>query len=111
MRYTRTHEWVDLHEGVATTGLCDAAIAGIGNVTSMQLPEEGTDIIIGEEVGLLESNKSAIELYAPLSGRVLERAADIKDLKWLYRIKISDKAEYDSLLTKEQYEKEIFGET
>ena len=109
MRYTKYHEWVDLQGTIATIGLCPYARDEIGEIVNAVLPPEGARIEAGASIGAIESNKSALELYAPLSGKIESVTKNFHELKWLYKMAVSDIAEYDALLTKEQYEKGMQG--
>ena len=108
MKYTTAHEWVELEDSIATVGLLSSAKEHIGEVVNMRFLEVGEKVKTGESIGILESNKSAIELYAPLGGEIAKVAADF-DSKWLYKLKLQNNEEYETLLDKEQYEKDVLG--
>ena len=108
MRYTTAHEWVTLEDGIATVGLQERAKEHIGEVVNMRFSEVGTKVKAGDSIGILESNKSAIELYAPLGGEIVEVAPDFNS-KGLYKLKLLNNEEYETLLDKEQYEKDVLG--
>ncbi|MFC3285377.1 glycine cleavage system protein GcvH [Litchfieldella rifensis] len=73
LRYTESHEWVlDNGDGTITVGITDHAQQALGDVVFVELPEVGRELDTGEEFGVIESVKAASDLYAPLSGEVLE---------------------------------------
>jgi len=71
-RYTETHEWVDVEDGVATIGITDFAQSQLGDVVFLELPRQGRKLSAGETFGVIESVKAASDLYAPVAGTVLE---------------------------------------
>ena len=75
-RYTKEHEWVDAKDGVATIGITDYAQSELGDVVFVELPEVGAKLIeTGKSFGTVESVKAVSEIYAPVSGEVLEANA------------------------------------
>ena len=111
MRFAPSHEWASLEGEVATVGLSSFARKELGEIVHVELPKVGQLLHAGDVVCLLESNKSASEVYTPLSGRVLsihERLRDHPELLnkweeevWLFTLKVSDLSEYDQLLSHE----------
>jgi glycine cleavage system H protein len=71
-RYTETHEWVDVDDGVATIGITDFAQSQLGDVVFLELPRQGRKLTAGEAFGVIESVKAASDLYSPVAGTVLE---------------------------------------
>ena len=71
-RYTETHEWVDVADGVATIGITDFAQSQLGDVVFLELPRQGRKLTAGEAFGVIESVKAASDLYAPVAGTVVE---------------------------------------
>lgn len=71
-RYTETHEWVDVANGVATIGITDFAQSQLGDVVFLELPRQGRKLTAGEAFGVIESVKAASDLYAPVAGTVVE---------------------------------------
>lgn len=122
LKYADTHEWVRLDdEGTVTVGISDHAQHLLGELVFVELPEVGDDIEAGEECGVVESVKAASDIYAPVSGKiievndVLERTPELVNSEpygdgWLYRIRINDSTEVDSLMSAEQYETSIEDE-
>jgi glycine cleavage system H protein len=115
LKYSTEHEWVDGPEdGVCTVGITEFAAGQLGDVVYVQLPEAESAVEAGEACGELESTKSVSELYAPVSGEVVEVNQDVVDDPslvnsepftggWLFRVKLSDPAELDALLDANGY--------
>ncbi|MEU4519717.1 glycine cleavage system protein GcvH [Amycolatopsis sp. NPDC024027] len=72
LKYTKEHEWLSVEDGVATVGITAFAAESLGDIVFVQLPEAGSNITAGEVFGEVESTKSVSELYAPVSGEVVE---------------------------------------
>jgi glycine cleavage system H protein len=119
LKYADTHEWVRMDdESIVTVGISDHAQHLLGELVYVELPEVGDEIEAGEECGVVESVKAASDVYAPVSGTiievndVLERTPELVNGEpygdgWLYRIKINDSTEIDSLMSADQYEASI----
>ncbi len=117
-RYSKTHEWVKLEGDVATVGISDFAQESLGDVVYVELPESGRQVAAGEAVAVIESVKTASDVYAPLAGEVVEvneSLADEPELVngdpygggWLFRLRVSRPAEFESLLDASAYAKVI----
>lgn len=121
LKYAETHEWVYIDEdGVAIVGITDFAQESLGELMSVTFPELGTDITAGEEAMSLESVKSASDIYAPVSGEIIEINEALDDDPeiineepydggWLFKIAAHDASELDDLLSDEAYQKMIDG--
>ena len=72
LKYTKEHEWLSVADGVATVGITAFAAESLGDIVFVQLPEAGSTVTAGEVFGEVESTKSVSELYAPVSGEVVE---------------------------------------
>ena len=72
LQYTKEHEWLKVSDGVATVGITAFAAESLGDIVFVQLPEAGSTVTAGEVFGEVESTKSVSELYAPVSGEVVE---------------------------------------
>ena len=113
LKYSESHEWVKVEGNVAIVGVSDFAQAEMGDITYVDLPEEGDDVLAGEEFGALESVKASSELYSPVSGKVVAVNAELEDApelinadpyaNWIIKIEMSDKAELDTLLNAAAY--------
>lgn len=119
LRYAKSHEWLRLeNDGTAVIGISDYAQSSLGDITYVQLPGEGEELTAGGPLGVVESVKAASDIYAPVSGTVLEVNADLDATPekvnqepyaggWLVKIKVNDAAEADELLDSSAYEQEI----
>ncbi|HEX2052966.1 MAG TPA: glycine cleavage system protein GcvH [Actinomycetota bacterium] len=115
LRYTREHEWARLDDdGRVTIGVTDFAQEQLGDVVFLDLPEVDASVEGGEPLGEVESTKSVSDLYAPVSGRVVEVNLECKDNPaavnqdpygegWLLVVDPSDPTEYDGLMSPEEY--------
>ena len=111
--YSESHEWVKVDGDVAVIGVSDFAQTEMGDITYVDLPEEGDEFSKDEDFGALESVKASSELYCPVSGRivavnsVLEDAPELINAdpyaNWIIKIEMSDKAELDSLMNAAAY--------
>lgn len=115
MRFTKDHEWVTLDGDVATIGITAHAAEQLGDVVFVETPESGRKVKAGDAFAVVESVKAASDVYAPISGEVLEGNgvlgdapetvnADPENGGWFARVKIADKAEYDALMDRAAYE-------
>ena len=71
-KYAKSHEWVRIEDGVAFVGISDAAQDMLSDIVYVELPEEGTEVTAGEEIGTVESVKAAEDILAPISGTIVE---------------------------------------
>ncbi|MBH1933835.1 glycine cleavage system protein GcvH [Streptomyces sp. AV19] len=114
LRYTKEHEWLSATDenGVATVGITEFAANALGDVVYAQLPAAGDTITAGETCGELESTKSVSDLFAPVTGEIVEANQDVVDDPslvnsapfeggWLFKVKITD--EPAELLTAAAY--------
>ncbi len=115
LKYTNDHEWVRVAGAEATVGITDFAQKQLGDVVFVELPVVGSEVTQFETFGTIESVKAASDLYAPVSGTVVESNAAIKDRPelvnpspygegWLVKVKMKDKKELDVLLSPSDYE-------
>jgi glycine cleavage system H protein len=79
LRYTEQHEWVRTGDGTVRVGITQYAQEALGDIVYVQLPEPGTAVTAGEPLGEVESTKSVSEIYAPVSGTVVNRNSDLGD--------------------------------
>lgn len=121
-RYTKEHEWVKLDGDAATVGITEHAQDQLGDVVFVELPKAASKVHAGQSFGTVESVKAVSDIYAPLSGDVIEANEALIDAPetinsdphgggWLIKIKIVDKGELDGLMTAQDYEKYIAAET
>ncbi len=114
MKFTKSHEWVRVDGDVATVGLADFAQSELGDITYLELPEVGDSISAKDPLGVVESVKAASDIYAPVSGEVVERneaAIDKPELvnqdpfgdAWLIKVRLSDASQLDELMDSAAY--------
>lgn len=111
--YSESHEWVKVDGDVAVIGVSDFAQSEMGDITYVDLPEEGDEFSKEEDFGALESVKASSELYSPVSGKVVAVNSELEDApelinadpyaNWIIKIEMSDKAELDTLLNAAAY--------
>lgn len=112
--YSESHEWVKVEGNVAVIGVSDFAQAEMGDITYVDMPDEGDDVSKGEDFGALESVKASSELYSPVSGKVVEVNSALEDApelinedayaNWIIKVEMSDTAELDDLMDAAAYE-------
>jgi glycine cleavage system H protein len=115
LRYTREHEWLRVEDGRGRVGISDYAQDALGDVVYVQLPDVGLDVIASASCCEVESTKSVSEIYAPVSGSIVEVNGALEDAPerinqepygdgWLFVIELSDPAEVDGLLDAAGYQ-------
>ena len=112
-KYTKDHEWIDLSGDRAKVGITDYAQQQLGDVVYIELPEVGAKLKQGQSFGTIESVKAVSDLYAPLSGEVVEVNTALKDKpetvnkdphgSWMIVVKMASSAEAGALLDATQY--------
>jgi glycine cleavage system H protein len=113
-RYTRDHEWVRLDGDTATVGISKHAAEQLGDVVFVELPEVGRRVEKGGEAAVVESVKAASEVYAPVSGEVVEVNPKLADAPqtvnesaegegWFLKLKVADRSELDGLMDEAAY--------
>lgn len=118
LRYSEEHEWVKAEGGTVRVGITHFAQSELGDIVFVELPEVGDVVKADEPFGSVESVKTVSELYAPVSGKVVEVNEDLSDSPefvnespyekaWMIVIEPSDSSELDNLMTPEQYEEMI----
>jgi glycine cleavage system H protein len=114
IRYSKEHEWVRLDGKVATIGISNYAQEQLGDVVFVELPDIGKTLAKGDEAAVVESVKAASEVYAPMSGKVIEvnEALDGEPAKvnadpegeaWFLKLKVEDDSEFDELMDELEY--------
>lgn len=116
LKYTKTHEWLLINsDGSVTVGISDHAQELLGDMVYIELPEAETQLEAGAECAVVESVKAASDVYAPISGKVIETNAQLADSPevvnkdpygegWMFRIKPSDDSQLETLLNADDYE-------
>jgi glycine cleavage system H protein len=118
MKFTETHEWVAVHEGIGTVGVTNHAQHELGDIVYVELPKKGKQVKKGEEVVVLESTKAAADVYSPVSGTILEvnevlnSTSELvnkspEEAGWLFKIEIANMEEIKDLMDKEAYLKQV----
>ena len=121
-RYAKSHEYVHVEGGVGTIGITDYAQKELGDVVFVELPQVGTQLEAGDELGSIESVKAVSELFAPVSGEVVEVNELLRDKPelvntdpygdgWMIRVRIADQSEYDELMDADEYKDYIQTES
>lgn len=120
LKYAKSHEWVRVSGNAATVGITDHAQHELTDVVFVELPEVGRQVKAGDACAVVESVKTANDIYLPVSGEITEvNPAIVADPAlvngepyasgWFYKIKLSSPAELNDLLTPEQYQAQIGG--
>ncbi|GGE80826.1 glycine cleavage system protein GcvH [Priestia taiwanensis] len=115
LRYSQEHEWVKVEEGKAYIGITHFAQSELGDIVFVELPEVGDELSTNEPFGSVESVKTVSELYAPVSGKVVEVNANLDEnpefvnespyeKAWMVVVELNDASEVEGLMTPEQYE-------
>ena len=121
-RYAKSHEYIHVEGDVGTVGITDYAQKELGDVVFVELPQVGSQLEAGDELGSIESVKAVSELFAPVSGEVVEVNEALTEKPelvntdpygdgWMIRIKLSDPTEVDALMSAEEYEEYIETES
>ena len=117
LRYTSEHEWIRLNGDEGTVGITDFAQEQLGDVVYVELPEAGTQLVQGDTFGSVESVKAVSDLFAPVSGEVLERNESLLDAPelvntspygdgWLLKLRVEELTQVDALLDAASYRSE-----
>ena len=115
-KFSKKHEWVSLEGDVATVGITKHATEMLGDIVFVEVPDAGKTIEKEGQAAVVESTKAASDVYSPISGEVTEGNKAIADdpgsvngdpegASWFFKLKIKDKAELDSLMSKDEYDK------
>lgn len=122
LKYAKTHEWVHVDGDTATIGITDFAVRALTDLVYIDLPAVGKSIQAGETFGVVESVKAVSDLYAPVSGEILEAndtLGDNLDLLsddafgkgWMLKVKLADSSALDTLMTRSDYEAHCAAES
>jgi glycine cleavage system H protein len=119
--YTETDEWIRINGEIAVVGITDYAQKKLKNIIGVELPQRGSRVRKGDSVGVIESMKAVADLYAPVSGEVIEVNERLKEEPelinhepysggWIFKIRLSNKDEAKDLLSCEKYSEKISRE-
>jgi len=114
LKYTEEHEWVLVEDDTVTVGITDFAQDALGDVVFVELPEEDATVETGKSFGVVESVKAVSDIYAPVSGEVVEVNEELPDTPelvnsspyedgWMIKIRMSNPDELDDLLDADAY--------
>ena len=118
IKYTKEHEWVSLDGETATIGITDYAQSQLGDIVFVEFPDINSEINQNETFGVIEAVKTVADLFAPVSGEVIELNSSLEDSPnfinsdpygsgWIIKIKINDSNEYNGLMSSDVYEEHI----
>ncbi len=121
LKYAKSHEWVAVEGDIATIGITDFAVKALTDLVYVDLPAVGGNVGVGDNCGEVESVKAVSDLYAPVSGEIVEvneQLADNLDLLsddafgagWILKIKMASPADLDNLLDRAAYEQNCQNE-
>ena len=116
VKFSKEHEWITLEGDIATIGITKHATEMLGDIVFTELPEKGSNVEKDGTAGVVESTKAASDVYTPVSGEVVETNPSIVDnpsiinqdpenIAWFFKLRIKDKSEMDSLMSKDEYDK------
>lgn len=120
LKYAKSHEWVRVNGDTGTVGITDHAQHELTDIVFVELPAVGRQVKAGEACAVVESVKTASDIYSPVSGEITEVNSAVVDNPglvntdphgggWFYKIKLSNPAELNSLLSPDDYKKQIGG--
>jgi len=121
LRFTEDHEWVLVEEDVVTVGITDFAQESLGDIVFVELPNVGTKVEAGKAFGVVESVKAVSDVYAPVSGQIVEINEELPDAPevintspyedgWMVKIKLEDSSELDELMDADAYQEFLENE-
>ena len=113
-KFSEEHEWIDIEGDVGTVGVTDYAQEQLGDIVFVDLPEAGKTLAKGDEVAVIESVKAASEIFAPVTGEIVEANdaltddpslvnSDAQGAGWFFKIKIADASELEGLMDEAAY--------
>ncbi|HKT77966.1 MAG TPA: glycine cleavage system protein GcvH [Sphingobium sp.] len=114
--FTDEHEWIDVEGEIATVGITDYAQEQLGDIVFVELPNEGTSFAKGDDAAVVESVKAASDVYAPISGEVIEINSALEDEPalvnsdaeedgWFFKLRVTDASELGGLMNEAAYKK------
>ncbi len=120
LKYTKSHEWVRVSGDTATVGITDHAQQELTDIVFVELPDTGRMVKAGDACAVVESVKTASDIYSPVSGEITDTNKNVlddpslvnkeaQDAGWFFKIKLANPAELNALLSAEAYQKQIGG--
>lgn len=114
MKFTESHEWVEINGETATVGISDYAQKELGDIVFVELPLEGRHVKAGAEAVVIESTKAAVDIYSPVSGEITEINTSLREYPekvnnspegegWLFKVKFENKQELNALMDAPAY--------
>lgn len=122
LKYVSSHEWIRHEgEGLVTVGITDHAQELLGDVVFVEAPEVDEEVATDDEIAVVESVKAASDIYAPIDGTILEVNEELEDSPelvnsdpygdgWMFKMQLADVADFEKLMTAEEYAEEIADE-
>ncbi|AWJ84917.1 glycine cleavage system protein GcvH [Azospirillum sp. YIM DDC1] len=121
IKYTKDHEWVRVEGDIGTVGVSDHAQHQLGDVVFVELPDVGRQLAQGKEAAVVESVKAASDVFAPVSGEVIEANADLENdpslvnagaetTGWFFKLRLSNPSELDGLMDEAAYKAFVEGQ-
>ena len=118
IKYTKEHEWVSLDGETATIGITDYAQSQLGDIVFVEFPDINSEINQNETFGVIEAVKTVADLFAPVSGEIIEVNSSLEDSPnlinsdpygsgWIIKVKIKDSNEYNGLMSSDVYDEHI----
>lgn len=115
LKYSKDHEWIKVEGNIAFIGITDYAQSQLGDVVFVELPEAGSELAVGSNLAVVESVKAVSDVYAPISGKIVEGNEALSDAPelinqepytggWIAKIEITEPAELEELLDSQAYE-------
>ncbi len=120
IKYTKDHEWISVQKNIGTIGITDYAQGELGDVVFIDINADKVEVKKGESIGTIEAVKTVSDIYAPVSGKIIEINKELTDkpeevnsdpygLGWMVKIELNDETELGDLLNAEQY-RELVGQ-
>ena len=103
LKYSKEHEWVAAEDSVATVGITDHAQGQLGEIVYIELPAVGEKVSKDDPFGVIESVKAVSDMYAPVSGTVVEVNEDPYGDGWLIKVKMNDASDLEDLMDSDEY--------
>lgn len=120
MKFTNTHEWIDVENGLGTVGVSNHAQKELGDIVYVELPQVGKEVKAGQEAAVLESTKAAADVYSPVSGVITEVNDSLTNRSelvnqfpqsegWIYKLRLTNVDELNTLQDEAAYLAKIAG--